>query len=128
VRVLIIHDERLARIELRRLLAALPEVDIAGEARNAAEARPDRRASTGSDLSRHPDARWRRIELRAAGSRPAVIFTTAFDHYAPRAFEVSALDYPVKPIAPDRLAAAVVAQAARLTVPSSIQPNRQVLG
>jgi two-component system LytT family response regulator len=77
MKALIIDDERLARQELRRLLAAHPELEVAGEARTGLE-----------DL-------------------PQVIFTTAYDEYALKAFEVSALDYSVKPVAPARLAAAV---------------------
>jgi len=106
---LIVDDERLARLELRRLLAAHPEVEVVGEARNAEEARqlipklaPDllfldiqMPGATGFDL------------LEQLDDVPPVIFTTAYDQYAVKAFEVNALDYLMKPIAPDRLAAAL---------------------
>jgi two-component system LytT family response regulator len=106
VRALIIDDERLARTELRRLLSQHPEVEIVGEAQNATEARraiddaePDilfldvqMPGETGFDL------------LASLESVPLVVFTTAYDEYALRAFEVSALDYLVKPIDPTRLA------------------------
>lgn len=106
---LIIDDERIARQELRRLLAIHPEIQIAGEARAGEEAlaliarfRPDvlfldvrMPGMSGFDL------------LQQLEDVPQVIFTTAYDEYALKAFEVSALDYLVKPIAPARLAAAV---------------------
>jgi len=106
---LIVDDERLARLELRRLLASHPEVEIVGEARNAEEAldllpklAPDlvfldiqMPGMTGFDL------------LERLEDIPQVMFTTAYDAYAIQAFEVSALDYLLKPIAPARLAAAL---------------------
>ena len=109
MRVLIIDDERLARAELRRMLAAHPEVTIVGECANALEGRmaieemkPDlvfldvqMPGGTGFDM------------LAALDASPAVIFTTAFDQYALRAFDVSALDYLLKPIEAPRLAAAL---------------------
>jgi two-component system, LytTR family, response regulator len=109
MRALIVDDERLARSELRRLLAAHPEVEIVGEARHAEEAlelvgklAPDlifldiqMPGMTGFEL------------LEQLDDIPQVIFTTAYDAYAIKAFEVSALDYLLKPIAPARLAAAL---------------------
>jgi two-component system LytT family response regulator len=109
LRALVIDDERLARSELRRLLSQHPEIEIVGEAQNAAEARraiddvePDllfldvqMPGETGFDL------------LASLESVPLVVFTTAYDDYALRAFEVSALDYLVKPIEPKRLASTV---------------------
>ncbi|HEY1205448.1 MAG: LytTR family DNA-binding domain-containing protein [Bryobacteraceae bacterium] len=106
---LIVDDERLARLELRRLLAAHPEVEIVGEARGVEEAlelipklAPDlifldiqMPGMTGFDL------------LERLEDVPQVIFTTAYDAYAIKAFEVNALDYLLKPIAPARLAAAL---------------------
>lgn len=106
---LIIDDERLARAELRRLLAAHPEITIAGEARNGDEAleliarlAPDllfldiqMPGMTGFDL------------LSRLEEPPQVIFTTAFDRHAVQAFEANATDYLLKPIAPARLAAAL---------------------
>jgi two-component system LytT family response regulator len=106
---LIVDDERLARLELRRLLAAHPEVEIVGEARNAEEA---------LDLAHKlaPDVLFLDIQmpgmsgfdlLERLEDIPQVIFTTAYDAYALKAFEVNALDYLLKPIAPARLAAAL---------------------
>jgi two-component system LytT family response regulator len=109
MKTLIIDDERLARAELRRLLAAHPWIQVVGEAANANEARaaieelaPDlilldvqMPGGSGFDL------------LDSLDTVPAVIFTTAFDQYALRAFDVSALDYLLKPVEPARLAQAL---------------------
>ena len=109
MKALIIDDERLARLELRRLLAAHPEVEIAGEARSGTEA-----LAMIADLA--PDLIFLDIQmpgmtgfelLESLDDVPQVIFTTAYDQYAIRAFEVNALDYLLKPIAPERLAAAL---------------------
>ncbi|PWF44370.1 LytR/AlgR family response regulator transcription factor [Massilia glaciei] len=110
MKALIIDDERLARYELRRLLLAHPEVVVIGEAANMrdgleaiAELAPDlifldvqMPGGSGFDL------------LAALDAPPAVIFTTAFDTYAIKAFDVSALDYLLKPIEPPRLAHALL--------------------
>jgi len=109
MRVIIVDDERIARQELRRLLTAHPEVEIAGEAANGEEAlslirelEPDllfldiqMPGMTGFDL------------LDRLREVPEVIFTTAFDQHALQAFDVNALDYLLKPIAPARLAVAL---------------------
>ena len=106
---LIVDDERLARLELRRLLAAHPEVEIVGEARNAEEA-----LELAPNLA--PDVLFLDIQmpgmtgfdlLERLEDVPQVIFTTAYDAYALKAFEVNALDYLLKPIAPARLEAAL---------------------
>ena len=109
MKAILIDDERLARVELRRLLSAHPEVDIAGEAQNSAEA-----LALIAGVS--PDLLFLDIQMPGANGFdlldqlsdvPQVIFTTAFDEYAIKAFEVNALDYLLKPIAPERLAAAL---------------------
>lgn len=109
MKALIIDDERMARQELRRLLAAHPDIEIAGEARTGEEA-----LALIARLA--PDVVF--LDVRMPGMSgfdllarlddvPQVIFTTAYDEYALKAFEVSALDYLVKPVAPARLASAV---------------------
>ena len=109
MRAIIIDDERLARAELRKLLQDYPEVEVVDEAANADEAinkidslQPDlvfldiqMPGKTGFDML---------AELERA---PHVIFTTAYDEYALKAFEVNALDYLLKPIEPKRLADAM---------------------
>lgn len=105
MRVLIVDDERLARKELSSLLSQIKEIEIVGEAVNADDAiakikelQPDllfldiqMPGKTGFDL------------LQELENAPDVIFTTAYDEYALRAFEVNALDYLLKPIQPERL-------------------------
>lgn len=109
IRALIVDDERLARSELRRLLVAHPEIDIVGEAANISEAQ--------HAIEQHqPDLIFLDVQmpggsgfdlLAALDGAPEVIFTTAFDSYALKAFEVNALDYLQKPIEEKRLAAAL---------------------
>ncbi|MFN6336316.1 MAG: LytR/AlgR family response regulator transcription factor [Sphingobacteriales bacterium] len=108
-RALIIDDERLARNELRKLLAAHPEIEIAGEASNATE-------GIEKIESINPDLIFLDIQmpgktgfdmLAALEKAPVVIFTTAYDEYALKAFEVNALDYLLKPVDPIRLADAL---------------------
>jgi two-component system LytT family response regulator len=106
---IIIDDERLARSELRKMLAEYPEVEILGEAANADEA-----LNMIPDLN--PDLIFLDIQMPAKtgfelleelDKVPAVIFTTAFNDFAIRAFEVNALDYLLKPIDPKRLSDAI---------------------
>jgi len=114
MRVLLIDDERLARADLRRLLAAHVDIDIVGEAVNAADG-IQQIAALAPDLIfldvHMPDGSGFDL-LAALDTTPDVIFTTAYDRYALQAFEVNALDYLQKPVAPARLAAAL----ARCTV------------
>jgi two-component system LytT family response regulator len=106
---LIVDDERPARSELRRLLGAHADVAIVGEAANADEAEA-RLAELPVDVLfldvQMPGGSGFDL-LERLGSLPIVIFTTAYDEYAVRAFEVNAFDYLMKPIRPDRLAAAL---------------------
>jgi two-component system LytT family response regulator len=104
---LLVDDERLARSELRRLLEAHPDVRVIGEAANADEA-VARLADLEVDLLfldvQMPGASGFDL-LERLDSVPLLIFTTAYDEYAVRAFEVNAFDYLLKPIRPERLAA-----------------------
>jgi two-component system, LytTR family, response regulator len=109
VKALLIDDERLARAELRRLLTAHPEIEISGEARNGPEA-----LTMIAALS--PDVIFLDVQmpgmsgfelLEKLEAPPQVIFTTAFDQHAVRAFEANAIDYLLKPVAPERLAASI---------------------
>ncbi len=109
MKALIIDDERLARSELRRLLKDFQEIEIVGESRNADEAfaqiqelQPD---LLFLDVQMPGDNGFQLLER--LDTAPLVIFTTAYDKYALKAFEVNALDYLVKPIAPERLGAAI---------------------
>ena len=113
MKALLIDDERLARNELRRLLAAFPEITIAGEAANAKQAR-EQLAALAPDLI-FLDVQMPGVDgfgvvesLTALGPEaPQIIFTTAHDKFALRAFEVHALDYLLKPIAEERFRAAL---------------------
>ena len=106
---IIVDDERLARRELASLLAAHPEVAIVGEAASVDEAAALLRTV-------EPDIVFRDIQmprrsgfelLEAADVRGRVVFVTAHDIHAIRAFEVNALDYLLKPVHPARLAVAI---------------------
>ena len=109
LKAIIVDDERLARAELKKLLQEYPDVNVIDEAANAQEGfekietlNPDvifldiqMPGKTGFDL------------LADLEKVPHVIFTTAYDEYALKAFDVNALDYLLKPIEPKRLAEAV---------------------
>ncbi len=109
LRTVIVDDEPLARKRLRRLLEARSDIADVGEAGNGKAAceiiereRPDlvlldiqMPGMSGFDV------------LAALGWRPRVVFVTAYDEYAVRAFEEQALDYVLKPVDPERLAKAL---------------------
>jgi two-component system LytT family response regulator len=107
---LLIDDERLARNELRRLLAGFPEITIVGEAANAKQAR-EQIATHQPDLIfldvQMPGETGMELLESLEPPAPQVIFTTAYDEFAVKAFELNALDYLLKPVDPMRLAAAV---------------------
>jgi two-component system LytT family response regulator len=109
MKALIVDDERLARQELRRLLGAHAGIEIVGEARNGEEAL-ERIQQASPDLV-FLDIQMPGLSgfdlLERLDDVPQVIFTTAYDEYALKAFEVNALDYLLKPVAPERLAAAL---------------------
>ncbi|MDH5475993.1 MAG: LytTR family transcriptional regulator DNA-binding domain-containing protein [Cyclobacteriaceae bacterium] len=106
MRALIIDDERLARKELMSLLEEHSKIEIIGEAVNVDEAyeminklNPD---LLFLDIQMPGKTGFQLLEM--LDSTPEVIFTTAYDQYAINAFDVSALDYLLKPIQPERLA------------------------
>ena len=106
IRTLIVDDEPAARDGMRHLLAADPEVVLAGECSNGREAAAAIR-DTAPDLV-FLDVQMPELDgfgvLREVGVEraPAVVFVTAFDQYALRAFEVHAIDYLLKPFTDDR--------------------------
>lgn len=128
IQAILVDDEKLAREGLKNLLKEFPDVQIIGEASNAEEAlelidklkpqlvfldvqMPEK---TGFDL------------LEDLIETPAIIFTTAYDEYALKAFEVNALDYLLKPVVKERLAEAV--QKAKKQIEEQQQNrNRQML-
>ena len=109
IKAMIIDDERLARNELKKLLEQHPEIEIIDEASNVDE------GVEKIDLA-HPELIFLDIQmpgktgfdlLAELEKSPKVIFTTAYDEFALKAFEVNALDYLLKPLNPKRLAEAV---------------------
>jgi two-component system LytT family response regulator len=109
MRALIVDDERLARKELMKLLAEHPSIEVVGEAANADEA--DKMIE-----ELNPDLLFLDIQmpgrsgfqlLESLDAVPLVVFTTAYDEFALKAFEINALDYLLKPITADRLSDAV---------------------
>ena len=116
MRIYIVEDSRLARQELRTLLAAIPDADIVGEAAELAPAREAIEALL-------PEVLLLDVELPGATGfdlldqlehLPLVVFTTAYDQHALAAFERNALDYLLKPIDPARLEAALAKARERL--------------
>lgn len=120
MRVLIADDEDLARQSLRRALRAFPDIEIVRECANglqAVEAIPALR----------PDGIFLDIEmpglngfevLQMLADPPPVVFVTAYDEYAVKAFETNALDYILKPVEPERLARAVGRLREKLVAPA----------
>ncbi|GAA3953463.1 LytTR family DNA-binding domain-containing protein [Hymenobacter algoricola] len=119
---LVIDDSRLARTELRRLLQAFPDVTVVGEARHADEARLQIRVLSPEllFLDIHMPGQNGFELLASLEAAPQVIFTTAYDEYALRAFEANALDYLVKPVMEARLATALGKARARLARPAAV--------
>jgi two-component system, LytTR family, response regulator len=109
LKAIIIDDERLARQELKKLLLDFAEIEVIDEASNATE-------GIKKIEEQNPDLIFLDIQmpdktgfdmLAELQKTPHVIFTTAYDEYALKAFEVNALDYLMKPIEPGRLADAI---------------------
>jgi two-component system LytT family response regulator/two-component system response regulator LytT len=112
LRVLVADDEQLARDELCFLLASVPDVEIVGQASNGKQA-----VELARELS--PDLLFLDIqmpgldgfqvvrELMADDDLPQIVFVTAYDQYAIKAFEVNAIDYLLKPVDKTRLRQAV---------------------
>lgn len=109
IKALLVDDEPPAVERLTALLAAHPNVEVVGHAGDVESA-----ASLCASL--RPDVVFLDIQMpRASGfdllprltGKPAVVFVTAFDRFAIRAFEVNALDYLLKPVHPERLASAI---------------------
>jgi two-component system LytT family response regulator len=129
LQTLIVDDERLARRELRRLLASHDPVEVVGEAANADEAE--------AAIQEHdPDLILLDVQmpgddgfdlLERLDAVPHVVFVTAYDEYAIKAFEVNALDYLVKPVEPERLEAALETVQARAAeaAPQAVAAERE---
>jgi len=105
MKALIVDDERLARVELKRLLQPFKEINVVGEAVNVEDA-------LEKITQLNPDLVFLDIQmpgksgfdlLEELDSVPTVVFTTTYDEYALKAFEYNAMDYLLKPIEPKRL-------------------------
>lgn len=118
VRAILVDDERIARNRLRRMLEKEPDVEIVAECQDGA-------AALEAVLTHAPDLLFLDIQmpgqdgfavLEALGAdrQPEVIFVTAFDEHAVRAFEACALDYILKPASPERLHKALARARERL--------------
>ncbi|HEU4698649.1 MAG TPA: response regulator [Gemmatimonadales bacterium] len=121
MRVLIVDDEAPARARLRRLLADEPDVEVVGEAGSGpaavtaiAELAPD---LVLLDIQMPGLDGFGVIETVGAAAMPPVVFVTAYDAHALRAFEAHALDYLLKPIRPERFAA-MLERVRRLRAPA----------
>ncbi|MEK6286193.1 MAG: LytTR family DNA-binding domain-containing protein [Acidobacteriota bacterium] len=131
IRVLIVDDEPLARRKIRRMLAHDPEVEILADSANGREAI----AAIGAQ---NPDLVFLDVQMPeidgfdvlesiAEPQIPLVIFVTAYDQYALRAFEVSAVDYLVKPFDRTRFEKALQRAKSRLASERGDNLNRQTL-
>jgi len=128
MKALIIDDEDLARAVVREHLAAHPDVEVAAECANGFEA-------LKAAAQHQPDLIFLDIQmpkldgfevlelLEAEGKRPAVVFVTAYDQHALRAFEAHAVDYLLKPFSKERFDAALAkARALHVAQPSTPPP------
>lgn len=131
MKALLIDDERLARNELRRLLRAHPEIEIVGEAVNAEEAQQRifelKPELLFLDIQMPGDDGFTLLE-KIDPPLPLVVFTTAYDEFAVKAFEFNALDYLLKPVDPARLIAAMEKVRAHALRTSEVTGNRDRLG
>jgi two-component system LytT family response regulator len=107
LKTLIVDDESLARRGLNHRLKAIPDIEVVGEARNGREAlkliaekKPD---LVFLDIQMPGLSGFEVVQQLDAETMPLILFLTAYDEYAVRAFEVNALDYILKPIDEERL-------------------------
>lgn len=106
MKAIIIDDERLARQELKNLLAVHKEIEVVAECSNAEQAK-EKIAEINPDvifLDIQMPGKTGLELLEEISALPEVVFVTAYDEYAIRAFEINALDYLLKPVQPIRLA------------------------
>jgi two-component system, LytTR family, response regulator len=124
LRVLVVDDEALARQVLREYLEGIAGVEILGECANGFDA-------VKAIAERSPDLVFLDVQmpkldgfevLELAGRATPVVFVTAYDEFAVRAFEVHAVDYLLKPISPERVSEAIERARARLGRPAEPVP------
>ena len=131
IRTLIVDDEPLARQRLRKLLEAEPDIEVIAEC-------PDGESAVAAVSEHQPELVFLDVQmpdldgfgvLEAVGAEqmPTVIFVTAYDHYALRAFEVHALDYLLKPFDRERFAKALARAKEHVRRGRSAEASRQLL-
>jgi two-component system LytT family response regulator len=125
IRCLIVDDERLARQVMRDLLATHPDFQIVAEATDLTEA-------IGSVRRHQPDMLFLDVQMPGGDGfqlldtltpdLPHVVFVTAYDRHALRAFDVNALDFLLKPVEPERLALAIQRLRQRMSIAVAVDP------
>src|SRR5918992_6155788 len=131
MKVVLVDDEPPGRLALRQQLAVLPDAEIVSECGNGASA-------VESILRHAPDVLFLDVQLGGvsgldvlervgADTVPAIVFVTAYDRYAVRAFEAHAVDYLLKPIDPDRFREAWYRAAVRVQQEKD-EPDPRVAG
>ena len=129
--VLVVDDEPLAREGLKRLLGRQPHVESVSEARNGREAvaliREQKPDLVLLDVQMPRTDGFAVVHTIGAERMPPVIFVTAHDQYAIRAFEIAAIDYLLKPVTEERFGLAFKRALARLRDVPREEGTRQVL-
>lgn len=129
MKALLIDDEPLARSVVRDYLASFPQIEIAGECNDGFEG-VKMIQETNPDLL-FLDIQMPKINgfemLELIDQKPSVIFTTAFDEYAIKAFEANAIDYLLKPFTKERFDAAVMKFIERKTAGAALSPTDSLL-
>jgi two-component system LytT family response regulator len=130
-KALIADDEPAARRGVRQLLAAFPQFAVAGECRNGAEVLAALDASEPDvvflDIQMPGIDGFEVIRRRSVERMPAVVFLTAFDQFAIKAFEAEALDYLVKPVSEERFAATIRRLTKRLSASTQSAPEERIV-
>lgn len=124
-KTVIVDDERLAREEVKRALKKYPEFVIVGEANNADAAITliDNEAPDIIFLDIHMPEKSGFDLLEELTTVPEVVFTTAYDQYAVKAFELNALDYLVKPLRDERFSKTITKVKEELQARSEVAPE-----
>jgi two-component system LytT family response regulator len=130
LKALIADDEPLARERLRFLLSSDEEIEIVGECRNSREVistlKEKRIDVLFLDIQMPGGGGFEAIEQFGTARMPVIVFVTAHNQYAIRAFDVHALDYLTKPVEPERLRAAVARVKERITSQAAMLTHEQL--
>jgi two-component system, LytTR family, response regulator len=130
LKTLIADDEPLARERLRFLLSADEEIAITGECRNSREVMAELKENQYDvlflDIQMPGGSGFEIVEQIGAAQMPITVFVTAHNHYAVKAFEVSALDYLTKPVEPERLMATLTRVKERIASQDALKTHEQL--